>query len=233
MSVIAIIPARGGSKRIPGKNVRSFFGKPVIAYSIAAAKDAKVFDHIIVSTDSIQIAEVALQYHAEIPFIRPEELSDDETATEPVLIHAISWLREHGIEVDYFCCIYATAPFVRPEYILRGFDILKRHRAITAFSVTTYPYTAYKALRVDADGRLKVIWPEYLHTGSNRLPTTYHDAGQFYWADTEKFLIEKTLFSSDSLPVVLPRNLVQDIDTPEDWDIAEQMYRVLQMKAVP
>ena len=227
--VIAIIPARGGSKRIPNKNIKLFAGKPIISYSIKAAQETNLFDRIIVSTDSGEIAEVAKTCGAEIPFIRPAELSDDFTATVPVLLHALNWLNAHESASDYFCCVYATAPFVQPEYIIKGFKLLKERNATTAFSVTTFSYPIYRALKIDDENRIKMIWPEYDNFRSNDLPKTYHDAGQFYWGKTKQFLKEKKLFSSDSVPVILPRYLVQDIDAPEDWETAEKMYSVLQM----
>ena len=230
--VIAIIPARGGSKRIPNKNIKLFSGQPIISYSIKAAQASGLFDRIIVSTDSDEIAEVAKIYGAEVPFIRPAELSDDFTGTVPVLLHALDWLSEHGFDVDYFCCIYATAPFVHPEFIIRGFDLLKKRNALTTFSVTTFPYPIFRALKIGNNGGIEMFWPEHENSRSNDLPQAYHDAGQFYCCNTKRFLIEKKLFSSDSIPVILPRYLVQDIDTIEDWEMAEKMYSVLQMDKV-
>ena len=227
--IVAIIPARGGSKRIPNKNIKSFAGQPIISYSIKAAQETKLFERIIVSTDSEEIAEVAKSYGAEAPFIRPDELADDFAGTIPVLIHALNWLNEHESTADYFCCIYATAPFVQSEYIIKGLNLLKERNATTAFSVTTFAYPIFRALKIDDNGRLKMIWPEHENSRSNDLPEAYHDAGQFYWGNTEKFMKGKTFFSSDAVPLVIPRYLVQDIDTLEDWEIAEKMYLVLQM----
>ena len=230
--VIAIIPARGGSKRIPNKNIKSFAGQPIISYSIKAAQSSDLFDRIVVSTDSEKIAEVAKSCGAEVPFIRPTELADDFTGTVPVLLHALDWLNEHNFAADYFCCIYATAPFLQPEFIKRGFDLLKKKEATTAFSVTTFSYPIFRALKIGEDDRVEMFWPEHENSRSNDLPEAYHDAGQFYWGNTKRFLTEKKLFSSDSVPVILPRYLVQDIDTPEDWETAEKMYSVLQMNKV-
>ncbi len=227
MSIVAIMPARGGSKRIPKKNVRSFAGKPIISYSIEAAKETALFDRIIVSTDSEEIAYVALKYGAQVPFMRPAELADDFTGTVPVLIQALNWLTEHGSSPEYFCCIYATAPFIRPEYIKLGFDLMRKENATIAFSVTTFPYPIFRALKIHGSGRVKMFWPEHEHSRSNDLPEAYHDAGQFYWGNTVRFLREKTLFSLDAIPVILPRYIVQDIDTPEDWAVAERMFLTL------
>ena len=227
--IIAIIPARAGSKRISNKNIKSFAGKPIISYSIKAAQETNLFDRIIVSTDSEKIAEVAKTYGAEVPFIRPAELADDFTATVPVLLHALNWLNEHDSTTNYFCCIYATAPFVEPEHIIKGFNLLKKRNATTAFSVTTFPCSIFRALKIGDDGCIEMLWPEHENSRSNDLSEAYHDAGQFYWGNTKRFLTEKKLFSSNSVPVILPRYLVQDIDTPEDWETAEKMYSVLRM----
>ena len=230
--VVAIIPARAGSKRIPNKNSKLFAGIPIISYSIKAAQAADIFDRIIVSTDSKEIAEMAKTCGAEVPFIRPAELSDDFIGTVPVLLHALNWLCVHGSTTDYFCCIYATAPFVQPENIIEGFNLLKKRNAVTAFSVATFPYPIFRALRIGDDDRVEMLWPEHENSRSNDLPKAYHDAGQFYWGNTKRFLTEKKFFSSDSVPVILPRYLVQDIDTPEDWKTAEIMCSVLQMDKI-
>ncbi len=227
----AIIPARGGSKRIPNKNIKLFAGKPIIAYSIEAAQKTNLFDRIIVSTDSEAIANVAIQWGAEVPFLRPSRLADDYTGIDNVMIHALNWFNENeGSKIKYFCCIFATAPFIRPEDIRRGYDLLKKNKATTAFSVTTFPYPIFRALKVNAEGNLEMFWPEYLNSRSQDLPEAYHDAGQFYWAETKSYLREKRFFSKDALPVILPRYLVQDIDTPEDWETAELMFKAIQLK---
>ena len=230
MEAVAVIPARGGSKRIPNKSIRIFAGKPIIAYSIMAAKACGFFDKVIVSTDSFEIAEVASANGAEAPFIRPKELADDYIGTAPVLLHALNWLKEKGMSPNYFCCIYATAPFLQPQYLRKGYDLLHRNKATSAFSVSTFSFPIFRALKVNTDGRLEMFWNEYRETRSQDLPESYHDAGQFYWADTEKFLVEKTLYSENSLPVILPRHLVQDIDTLEDWETAELMYQAVALK---
>jgi pseudaminic acid cytidylyltransferase len=231
MKKVAIIPARGGSKRIPRKNIKTFAGQPIIAYSINAAKTSNLFDRVILSTDSEEIAEVGNAYGAEVPFMRPSELSDDFTGTAEVLIHSINWLTEHDKFYSYFCCIYPTAAFLEKEYLVKGFDILRKNNASTVFSVTSFPYPIFRAMKIEANNRVKMFWPEYLNSRSNDLPDAYHDAGQFYWGDTEKFLKEKNIFSSDSVPVILPRYLVHDIDTPEDWETAEILYLALKAKS--
>lgn len=225
MNIVAIIPARGGSKRIPGKNVRPFCGKPLIAYSIDAAKESGLFDRIIVSTDSDDIARVALDCGAEVPFRRPAELSGDCTATDPVIQNALGWLQAQQAPADFFCCIYATAPFISADDLRRGFNLLQEHRATSAFAVTSYPYTIFRSLKITAAGRVEMFWPENLLKRSQDLPEAYHDAGQFYWGDTAKYLQEGRIFSADAVPVVIPRHRVQDIDTQEDWDRAELMFK--------
>ena len=226
MSSVAIIPARGGSKRLPRKNIRPFCGKPMISYSIEAARKSGLFDRIVVSTDSDEIAEVAQASGAEVPFRRPPELADDHATTSVVLIHALESLRATGYVPEYLCLIYA-GPFVQPRYLRQGFEDLRAAHASSACAVTTYAYPIYRAFRLNATGRLDWLWPEYRQTRSQDLPDVCHAAGQFYWADAEVYRREKTFLTADTLPVMLPRYLVQDIDTEEDWDLAESMYRVL------
>jgi pseudaminic acid cytidylyltransferase len=228
--IAAIIPARSGSKRIPKKNIKNFMGKPMISYSINAARSAGVFDKIVVSTDSEEIARVAESYGAEVPFIRPAQLSDDYTGTDDVILHALNWFIEQDVKIDFVCCIYATAPFIRPEYIRKGLDILQKAGAISSFSVTTYPYTIFRSLKVDDAGKLKMFWPEYSKSRSQDLPEAFHDAGQFYWADVNKYLVEKRFFSNSAAPVIIPKYLVQDIDTMEDWERAENMFAAMKAK---
>lgn len=230
MKIVAIIPARGGSKRIHQKNIRLFAGKPIIAYSIAAAKKTGLFDRIIVSTDSEEIAYIARKENAEIPFMRPADISDEYTVTGEVIFHALKWLEESGDPVDYVCCIYATAPFIKPEYIIQGYNEMKKMAAASAFSVTTFPYTIFRALKINEKGRLEMIWPENHSRRSQDLPDAYHDAGQFYWADARKFVKGKKFLTRDTLPIVIPRYLVQDIDTNEDWETAERMFIALQRR---
>jgi len=224
---IAIIPARGGSKRIPGKNIKLFAGKPIIAYSIEAAKASGVFDRIIVSTDSDEIAQVASAYGAEIPFLRPQELSDDHTPTAPVIAHAIQWVKDRGDSPEFACCIYATAPFVTPGFIKEGYGTIVRYNVASVFSVTTFSFPIFRSLRITDQGTLAMFWPEHELTRSQDLPEAYHDAGQFYWLKVDAFLASGKMYTSDAMPVILPRYLVQDIDTPEDWVTAEKMFQAL------
>ncbi len=226
---LAVIPARGGSKRIPRKNIRIFIDKPIIAYSILAAKASGCFDKIIVSTDDKEIAEVATKYGAEVPFIRPESLSDDYTGTNDVVKHAIRWYLNKSINIEYACCIYATAPLLQPVYIKEGLNKLKLSGKSFSFSVTSFPYPIQRAVRIVKDNSIEAIFPEYTNTRSQDLEETYHDAAQFYWGKTSAFLDNEVMFSKKSVPVILPRYLVQDIDTVEDWQYCEALYRVNQL----
>ena len=227
MSAIAIIPARGGSKRIPRKNIRPFAGKPMIAWSIEAALESGIFDAVVVSTDDEEIATVATSFGAQIPFRRPSELSDDHTPTMPVIAHAIRWWEENKSPLDYGCCIYATAPFIKPEFLREGLATLRKNPdGDFAFSVTTYAFPIFRALRIAENGRLDMFWPENEMKRSQDLPEAWHDAGQFYWGRRNAFLGPHGFFSARSYPVVLPRYLVQDIDTPEDWERAEKLFAV-------
>jgi len=223
---VAIIPARGGSKRIPRKNIKYFCGKPIIAYSIQAAKASNLFDHIVVSTDDDEIAKVAIQHGAEAPFRRPTELSDDHATTRPVVAHAIRWFQENRGPIDFVCCIYATAPFLQPRYLREGLDLLQSDpRADFALSVTSYAFPILRSLKRNSDGTIAMNWAEYELTRSQDLPEAWHDAGQFYWGRPQSFLNGRGTFSARSHPVILPRYLVQDIDTAEDWEMAERIFR--------
>ena len=223
---IAIIPARGGSKRIPRKNIKDFFGKPLIAYSIQAALESKLFDKVIVTTDDEEIAEIAKEYGAEIPFIRPTELSDDFTGTEGVINHTLSYLKEKGEEFDYACTIYATAPLLQSKYLIEGFNKLRDSDAVNAFSSTSMPFPIQRTFKMDNNGRCEMFTPEHYVSRSQDLEEAYQDAGQFYWTKLNQ-VSNEIMFGKDSIPVILPRHLVQDIDTLEDWERAELMYEVL------
>lgn len=224
---LAVIPARGGSKRIPRKNIKPFGGLPMIAWSIRAAIQSACFDRIIVSTDDAEIAQVAKEHGADVPFMRPPELSDDHTGTIPVIAHAIQWQSTHGVPANQVCCIYATAPFVQPGDLQRGLQVLQSSGADYAFSVTSYAFPIQRAIRVTPEGRVQMFQPEHFGTRSQDLEEAWHDAGQFYWGQVQAWLTNKPLFSPDAAPVPLPRYRVQDIDTPEDWKRAEWMSKAL------
>ncbi|WP_028304746.1 pseudaminic acid cytidylyltransferase [Oceanospirillum maris] len=224
---IAIIPARGGSKRIPRKNINDFFGKPMIAWSIEAALKSHCFDRVIVSTDDQEIAEVAQKYGAEVPFIRPSELANDFAGTIPVVKHATEWLIQHQQKPSLVCCLYATAPFVTTEDLQRGLKQQQQTNADYTFTVTSYPFPIQRAIKITPQNSVEMFSPEYFNTRSQDLEEAYHDAGQFYWGKADAWLEEKIIFSPESTPLVLPRHRVQDIDTPEDWIRAEMMFQVL------
>ncbi len=225
MSTIAIIPARGGSKRIPRKNIKEFCGKPMIAWSIEAARAAGIFDTILISTDDDEIASVAEAYGAEAPFRRPAELANDHTPTLPVIAHALEWFEKNRGPVEFACCIYATAPFLQAQYLRKGLELLQAHAdAEFAFSITSYAFPIFRALNRNADGTVGMFWPENELKRSQDLPEAWHDAGQFYWGRMSAFCGRLGVFSARSYPVVLPRHLVQDIDTPEDWEMAEALF---------
>ena len=226
---ICVIPARGGSKRIPRKNIKEFNGKPIIAYSIEAAKASKCFDEIIVSTDDNEIAEIAKKYGAKVPFIRPSKYSDDHIGTLPVVKHAIEFINVNQ-SVEFVCCLYATAPFIKPDVIKKAFNQLEVSKASFCFSVTSFSFPIQRALKITDNKRLCMFNPENLNKRSQDLEEAYQDAGQFYWGNASSFLNELVLFSEISSPYILPRYLVQDIDTPEDWTRAEVMYEVLKKK---
>ncbi|WP_041958571.1 pseudaminic acid cytidylyltransferase [Sulfurospirillum arsenophilum] len=224
---LAIIPARGGSKRIPRKNIKAFCGKPMIAYSIEAAQKSGCFDKIVVSTDDEEIAALARTLGAEVPFMRPKELSDDHTATIPVIAHAITASVRDLSEVEAVCCIYATAPFVQAQYIQEAYEKLSSTKASYAFSATSFAYPIQRAIRLTKEDRVEMFSPENFAVRSQDLEEAYHDAGQFYWGTPEAWLEGQVIFAPHSTAVLLPRHLVQDIDTPEDWIRAEFMYKAL------
>lgn len=224
---IAIIPARGGSKRIPRKNIKDFHGKPMIAYSIEAALISGCFDEVCVSTDDNEIAEVALRYGATIPFIRPSGLADDYASTQDVMTHALNWYKQSNRVITHVCCIYATAPFITPEALQNGLSALKSDDLDYAFSATSYSFPIQRAIKLTEQGTVEMFQPEHLSTRSQDLEEAYHDAGQFYWGTAPAFINRKPFFSSRAKAILLPRKYVQDIDTQEDWELAEALFKAL------
>jgi N-acylneuraminate cytidylyltransferase len=222
---VAIIPARGGSKRIPRKNIKDFHGKPIIAYSIEAAIESKCFDRVIVSTDDQEIAQVAIDYGAEVPFMRDESISDDYATTSDVIVNAVDELQMK--DTDLVCCLYATAPFVRCSDLVEGYDLLNKNSLDYVFSATEYPFPIQRAFKLNSNKCVEMFQPEHLNTRSQDLELAYHDAGQFYWGIVEAFRLGKPIFANCSKPLILPRKRVQDIDTPEDWEFAEAMFKVV------
>jgi N-acylneuraminate cytidylyltransferase len=229
MITVAIIPARGGSKRIPRKNILEFCGKPMLVWSLEAAKASGVFDRIIVSTDDQEIREIAIACGAEAPFQRPLELSNDHAGTLPVIRHAVRWLVSEDCPVSNACCIYPTAPLLQPSFLAEALDLLTAGSyADFVFSVTPFEFPIFRALHLDAWNQVSMFWPEHETTRSQDLTPAYHDAGQFYWGTAKAWLEKDLIYSSNSRAVVLPPHLVQDIDTPEDWLQAELKFQTLQ-----
>lgn len=224
MSCVAIIPARGGSKRIPRKNLKPFDGVPMIVRSIRTALASNLFDQVIVSTDDEAIAELAREHGAGVPFMRPVALADDFTGTAEVIVHALDQLPAF----DFACCIYATAPLLQARFLRQGLELLEQYPDKSfAFSVAGFGFPVQRALVLDGAGALTPLYPEFRMTRSQDLPEAFQDAGQFYWGRSEAWRRGDALFSSASLPVILPRHLVQDIDTPEDWKRAEYLFAAL------
>ncbi|WP_026972593.1 pseudaminic acid cytidylyltransferase [Aliagarivorans marinus] len=223
---ICIIPARGGSKRIPKKNIRPFFGKPMLVHSIDIAKESGLFSNIVVSTDDREIAKVAEQAGADVPFMRPANLADDFTGTTPVVEHAAAEIEQQGVEFEQVCCMYATAPFVLPKYLQQGADNLSKDGCLTSFSVTSFPFPVQRSL-ILRDKGVAPLYPDQIASRSQDLEEAYHDAGQFYWWTKHSLQARAGMFATSSYPVVLPRYRVQDIDTLEDWQTAEFLYSAL------
>lgn len=225
---VAVIPARGGSKRIPRKNIKLFGGKPIIAWSIEAARRSGCFDRIIVSTDDDEIADIARSFGAETPFPRPIELSDDNIGVARVMRHALEELATADMALQLACCIYATAPFITAEDILRGLTIIRSQGTDYAIGITNFAYPIQRALRVDEQNRVSMFEPEYFLTQSQDLEEAWHDAAQFCWGTAKAWTEERLLPLANTAAVKLPRYRVQDIDTSEDWSHAELMLKVLE-----
>jgi len=218
---IAVIPARGGSKRIPRKNIKPFNGKPMIAWSIEAARTSGLFEHIIVSTDDTEIAEISSEWGAEVPFVRPAELSDDFVKTTEVIAHATQWAIDQKLDLASVCCIYATAPFIKVEDLKRGYEALDSGDWDYVFTVTDFAASIFRSFKETEQGGLEMFFPEHFGTRSQDLPVALHDAGPFYWGRSEAWLQGNRIFGINSKPILIPRWRVQDIDTLEDWKRAE------------
>ena len=226
--MLAIIPARGGSKRIARKNLKLFRGEPIIAHSIRVALASGLFERVVVSTDDPEIAEVARAHGADVPFMRPAALADDHAGTAAVVVHALRTLQEQGYRAELACCVYATAPLLQARYLREGRALLQAGPDYSfAFSVCGFGFPVQRALALTETGALTPLYPEYRETRSQDLPPAYQDAGQFYWGRADAWLQGEVVFSERSVPVILPRHLVQDIDTEEDWRRAEFLYAAL------
>jgi N-acylneuraminate cytidylyltransferase len=228
MSAIAIITARGGSKRIPRKNIRPFRGMPIIGYSIKAAQEAGCFDEVMVSTDDREIAHVAMSFGARVPFMRSAQTSDDRATTADVLVEVLTEFSRTGRTFDVACCIYPTAPFVTAASLAEGFRILQDDPDLdSVLPVVRFSYPIQRAVKIEND-RLTMIWPENLNARSQDLMPAYHDVGQFYWLRVPRFLKDRRLFSAHTAPLVMPEWMAQDIDDENDWIAAEAKFDVIQ-----
>jgi len=227
---LAVIPARGGSKRIPKKNIRLFHQKPMLSYSISAALESKLFDDVVVSTDDELIAEVAREYGATVPFLRPSEISDDHTGVLEVVNHCIDWYRDKVGMVDHAALIYATAPFIKAEVLIDAFNLLTESNCSYVLPVARFSYPIQRALKIGGDGRVDMLRPEFRFTRSQDLQEAFHDAGQFCLGKADAFISKRDIYSTQTLPYVLSMEQVQDIDTEEDWRNAEILYQLLESK---
>lgn len=226
---VAVIPARGGSKRIPRKNIRAFCGRPMISYAIDAAGESGCFERVVVSTEDDEIAGIALKLGAEVPFRRPADMADDHTSTTPIIRHAIQTLEAQGTHLEYVCCIYPAVPMLTGADLRRGWELLSASDADYAFSVTSYAYPVQRALRISAQGRVSMLQSQYRNFRSQDLEPVWHDAGQFYWGRRDAFLEARMVLGEGAIAIPIPRHRVVDIDNPEDWIQAEQLYRAAQL----
>lgn len=223
MTNIAIIPARGGSKRIPRKNIKLFGGKPMIAWSIEAALNSDIFDRVIVSTDDIEIAQVARNYGAETPFLRPDKISDDLAGSDDVMVHALNYFSEMGINVRHACCIYATAPFITPSDIRKTYVEIADSEWDFIFPISKFSSPILRSFGINDSGSVEMFFPQFYSMRSQDLPSAYFDAGQFYWGSTNAWMSRLQIFSNKSKGFEIPWWRAIDIDTEEDWLKAELM----------
>lgn len=226
MNRLCIIPARGGSKRIPRKNIKPFMGKPIIAYSIEAALNSGVFDEVMVSTDDVEIAEVARQYGAKVPFMRSAETSNDYATTVDVLLEVVNRYKERGNVFDTICCLYSTAPFVTSDRLKEASSQIS-DTIDACFTIVQYSYPIQRSLRINEDNCVEMKFPEHLKSRTQDLEKVYHDAGQFYFVKTDALVKEKTVWCKRTAPVILSELEVQDLDTLTDWQLAEMKYQLL------
>ena len=228
MKSLCIIPARGGSKRIPRKNIKPFMGKPIIAYSIEAALNSAVFDEVMVSTDDEEIADVARQYGASVPFLRSAETSNDYATTVDVLLEVDNKYKEQGKTFDVICCLYSTAPFVTSERLKEAASHISDN-VDACFTIVQYSYPIQRSLRINEKEYVEMKYPEYLKSRTQDLEKVYHDAGQFYFVKTETLIQEKTVWCKRTAPLILSELEVQDLDTLTDWQLAEMKYQLLEI----
>ena len=226
---VAIIPARGGSKRIPRKNIKLFAGKPMIAHAITAAIESKLFTHVLVSTDDVEIAKVATDFGAEVPFLRPLELADDYTPTVPVIANAIESCKLLGWDVEFVCCIYPGVPFIEVDDLKGAMDLLNISGADYSFPITEFPSAIQRALKRLPNSKVSPFYPDHQLTRTQDLESAFHDAGQFYWGKASAWLNNSKIHSSGA-GYVIPNWRVVDIDTPDDWNRAEMLHKALSRK---
>lgn len=227
MKTLAIITARGGSKRIPKKNIKDFLGKPIIAYSIRAAIDSGIFDEIMVSTDNEEIAEIAKKMGANVPFFRNENTSDDYATTADVISEVLETYSKTNQEFNYACCIYPTAPFINAAKLINAFKLLKDKNCDSVIPITEFSFPILRSLKLSENSTINFNWPEYAFTRSQDLQKAFHDCGQFYFFNVPIFKKTKKLISGNTCGIVMPNSEVQDIDTGEDWKMAEIKYSFL------
>lgn len=228
---IAIIPARGGSKRIPQKNIKDFCGRPILSYSIEAARSSELFDEVMVSTDDGEIAEIAKQFGASVPFLRGAAASGDYATTTDVLLEVLEMYRERGSTFSMLCYIYPTAPFVTAEKLRQAYQMLQDSGADALLPVVPYSYPPLRGLTIQED-RVQMKWPENTFVRSQDLEPIYHDSGQFCFLRTEVLLRERNILCSNMVPMVLSDLEVQDIDNETDWELAELKYALLRRKGI-
>jgi len=227
MNNIAIIPARGGSKRIPRKNIKDFLGKPIIAYSIEAALKSELFEEVMVSTDDHEIAEIAIKYGAKVPFYRTAASSNDFATTMSVIQEVVTEYNSKFNEVfDLVCCIYPTAPLIQLNDLKTGLDLLMAKNFDSVFPVVDFGYPIWRGVEITEEGKTQMVWPEHQNSRSQDLRKIYHDAGQWYWLNFNT--MRNSIFTQNSGSIILPQEVVQDIDTEDDWQIAQIKYEYLQ-----
>ena len=231
MGRLAIIPARGGSKRIPRKNIKDFLGKPIIAYSIEAALNSKLFDEVMVSTDDKEIADIAVKYGANVPFLRSDKTADDFATTADVILEVLNEYKQNDIHFDTVCCIYACAPFVNSEKLKSGLELLENQQFDSVFPVTAFSFPIQRALRI-RENKLSFFQPEHALTRSQDLECSYHDSGQFYWMKTSVFEVKKRIVTDNSGALIVPEIETQDIDNYTDWKIAELKYKIMHDESI-
>jgi N-acylneuraminate cytidylyltransferase len=221
---VAIIPARGGSKRISNKNIKNFKGYPLIYWSLKAAISSKLFDKIIVSTDSIKIKNIAEKLKAEVPFLRPKNISNDHASTADVMKHAVGWLEKNNISPKFVCCIYPTAAFLKPKDIIKAYKKIKNSKWDYVFSGGRFTSSIFRSFKKNKHNGLKMIFPKFYNKRTQDITETFHDAGQFYWGKKNSWKKKKLIFSSKSCMIEIPRWRIHDIDNLEDWHAAEKMW---------